>query len=98
MGQLIHWEMCKKFKFNHTNNRYMYEPAAVLKNDTHKFQRDFEIHTNHLISARRPDNRRPDNNKKKRMCKIVDFAVPVDHRINLKESEKNDTTSTLLGN
>ena len=28
--------------------------------------------------------------KKKRTCKIVDFAVPVDHRIKLKESEKKD--------
>ena len=29
-------------------------------------------------------------NKKKRTCKIVDFAVPADHRIKLKEYEKND--------
>ena len=29
--------------------------------------------------------------KKKRSCKIVDFAVPVDHRIKLKECEKKDT-------
>ena len=28
--------------------------------------------------------------KKKRICKIVDFAVPADHRINLKEYEKKD--------
>ena len=28
--------------------------------------------------------------KKKRTCRIVDFAVPVDHRVNLKESEKRD--------
>ena len=35
---------------------------------------------------------RPHNNQqqKKRICKIVDFTVPVDHRINLKESEKKD--------
>ena len=37
---------------------------------------------------------RPHNNqqkkKKKRISKIVDFAVPADHRINLKESEKKD--------
>ena len=35
---------------------------------------------------------RPHNNqqKKKRICKIVDNAVPADHRINLKESEKKD--------
>ena len=28
--------------------------------------------------------------KKKRTCKIVDFAVPGDHRIKLKEREKKD--------
>ena len=28
--------------------------------------------------------------KKKRICKIVDFAVPADHRIKLKECEKKD--------
>ena len=36
---------------------------------------------------------RPCNNqqqKKKRTCKIVDFAVPADHRIKLKECEKKD--------
>ena len=37
--------------------------------------------------------RRPDLiiiNKKKRICKIVDFAVSADHRIKLKECEKKD--------
>ena len=29
-------------------------------------------------------------NKKKRTSKIVDFAVPADHRIKLKECEKKD--------
>ena len=29
-------------------------------------------------------------NKKKRICKILNFAVPADHWINLKEYEKND--------
>ena len=34
---------------------------------------------------------RPHNNhKKKRICKIVDFSIPADHRINLKEGEKKD--------
>ena len=28
--------------------------------------------------------------QKKRICKIVDFAVPADHRIKLKECEKKD--------
>ena len=51
--------------------------------------RIFDIHTDHLISARRPDLIIT-NNKKKRICKIVYFAVPVDHGIKLKEYEKKD--------
>ena len=30
------------------------------------------------------------NQQKKRTCKIVDFPVPADHRIKLKECEKKD--------
>ena len=51
----IHWKMCKKFKFDHTNKWYMHNPAPVLENNSHKFQWDFDIQTDHLISARRPD-------------------------------------------
>ena len=53
---------------------------------THKNLLDFDIQTDHLISARRPDL----IIKKKRICKIVDFAVPADHRIKPKECEKKD--------
>ena len=66
----------------------MHNPAPVLENDSHKLLRDFNIQTDHLIPARRPD--RIIINKRKRICKIVDFTVPVDYRINLKESEKKD--------
>ena len=33
---------------------------------------------------------RPSDSKKERTCRIVDFAVPVDHRVNLKENEKKN--------
>ena len=49
---------------------------------------DFDIHTDHLISARRSDF--IIINKKKRICKIVNFTVLADHRIKLKECEKKD--------
>ena len=88
VGKVIHWKMCKKFKFDHTNKWYMHKPAPVLENDTHKLLWDFDIHTDHLISARRPAL--IIINKKKRTCKIVDFSVPADHRIKLKECEKKD--------
>ena len=65
----------------------MHNPAPVLKM-THKLLLDFDIQTDHLIPARRPDL--IIINKKKRTCKIVDFADPADHRIKLKECEKKD--------
>ena len=88
VGKVIHWEMCKKFQFDHTNKWYMHNPAPVLENATHKLLWDFNIQTDHLIPARRPDL--IIINKIKRTCKIIDFAVPADHRIKLKESEKKD--------
>ena len=57
-------------------------------NNTHKLLKDFDIHTDHLILARRPDE--IIINKNKRTCIIVDFTVPADHRIKLKECEKKD--------
>ena len=67
----------------------MHNPAPVLENDTHKLLWDFDIKTDHQISARRPDLIII-NNKKKEICKIIDFAVPGGHRKKLKECEKRD--------
>ena len=88
VGTVIHWLMCKKSKFDHTNKWYMHNPEPVLENDTHKLLWDFDIQTGHPITARRPDliiiNKKT-KKKPKKICKIVDFAVPADHRIKLKE-------------
>ena len=35
VGKVIHWEICKKFKFDHTNKWYMHNPVPILENDTH---------------------------------------------------------------
>ena len=50
---------------------------------------DFEIKIDHLISAWWPDLILV-NKKKKRTCRIVDFAILVDPKVKLKESEKRD--------
>ena len=52
---MIHWELCRKLKFDHTDKWYMYHPESVLENETRKILRDFEIQTAHLISTREPD-------------------------------------------
>ena len=69
----------------------MHNTASVLENDTHKLLWDFDIQIlifdiQILISARWPDL----IISKKRICRIVDFALAADHRIKLKECEKKD--------
>ena len=66
---VILWEICKKFKFDHTDEWYMHNPVAVLENDTHKLQWDLDLHTDHLISATRPDLKII-NNKKREFAKL----------------------------
>ena len=55
VGKVIHWELWKKLKFDHTNKWYMHNRESVLENDTNKFLWDSDIQTDHLISTRRPD-------------------------------------------
>ena len=88
VSKVIYFEMYRKFQFDHTNKLYMHNPAPVLENDSYKLLWDFNIQTDHLIPARRPGL--IIINKNKRISKIVDFVVPADHRINMKESEKKD--------
>ena len=75
----------------------MHKPKPVLENETHRILWDFEVQTDHLIPARRPDleliNKKK---KKKKTCQLVDFAVPADHRVKLKENEKMDKYLDLV--
>ena len=56
-----------------------YKDIRNNNNNNNNNNNDFDIQTDHLISARRPNLMII--NKKKRIYKIVDFAVPADHRI-----------------
>ena len=67
---MIHWEMCKKFKFSLANKWYMPNPAPVLENNTHKLLRDIDIQTDHLISARKPDLIIINRKKKRKSAKL----------------------------
>ena len=49
---------------------------------------DFSIQTDHVIEARRPDLAVVD--KKEKSCKIIDFAVPGDKRIEENEKDKKE--------
>ena len=71
----------------------MHNSTSVLENDTHKLLWDFNIQTDRLISTRRAYliiiNKKK-KKEKKRTCKIVDVAIPADHRVKLRESEKKN--------
>ena len=53
----------------------------------------YNFTTGHLIPARQPDlvliNRKKKKKKKRRTC-CLDFIIPADHRVKIKESEKID--------
>ena len=49
MGKMVHWELCKKFTFDHTNKWYEHNPEFILENEMYQLLWDFEIQTNHLI-------------------------------------------------
>ena len=51
---MIHSELCKKLKYDHTTLWYIHCPESVLKNETHKILWDFE-RQDHQIPTRRPD-------------------------------------------
>ena len=55
VGKVIDWELCKKFRFDHTNKWYIHNPEFVLENGARKILGDFEIQRDHLISAKRPN-------------------------------------------
>ena len=78
MGKVIHMELCKKLKLDHRNKRYTHN----LENETLKILWDFEIQMDHLILTRQPDL--------EIAYRKVNFAIPADHRVKLKESKTRD--------
>ena len=72
----------------------MRKPESIPENELHKILWDFQIQTNHLIPARRPDQMiiKKTKNKNKQTSKQTkrELAVQVDHRVKIKESDKRD--------
>ena len=73
---------------NITDQKLMHNPESVPENLKREILWDFEIQTDPLISARRPDL--VTVNKNKRTCRIEDSAASADRRLKLKVSKKRD--------
>ena len=66
VGEVIHWKLSEELKLDHMNKCYRHSPESVLENETHNALWDFEIQTDHLISARRLELVRVNKRKKKK--------------------------------
>ena len=82
----VHWCLAKKFNLEHADQWYKHRAEAVCENESVKLLWDFNVYTDHVIEARRPDI--VVVNKKEQTCQIIDIAVPQDHRVDIKEDEK----------
>ena len=54
LGKVIHWELCKRFKFDHADKGYIQKPDFVTENEIYEILWDFDMQTNPQIWARRP--------------------------------------------
>ena len=83
LGKIVHLKPARKSNFEAADKWYEHEPKSVLENEDYKILWDFSIQTDHVIEAQRSDLVIVD--KKERSCRIVQFAVPGDSRIEEKE-------------
>ena len=51
----IHWSLCNSCGFLRCDDWWQHHPELVLENDGYKLLYDFNIFTDHMIQARRPD-------------------------------------------
>ena len=67
---MIHWQLLKKFKFDHGNKWYMHNTESVLDNETHKALWYFEIQKDnrslHSSHTTRPSDSQQQKKKKKK--------------------------------
>ena len=93
LATIVHWQLARKCNFEAGNKCYEHEPESVLENEDNKILWDFSIQTDHVVEAQRPNL--VVVNKKRRNCKIIDFGVVGDSRIEEKEKEKTEKYQDL---
>ena len=86
VGRYIHWRICQTAGITTPDKWYQHEPEAVIENDNICILWDFPIHTDRTTRANRPDIVIKDKTKK--VCQLIDFAIPSDKNVNVKEFEK----------
>ena len=82
----VHWSISKQYELPHSEKWYDHRAEPVMENAKVKLLWDFNIQTDKVIEARRPDLVLV--NKETKECQIIDIAIPGDARVTRKEDEK----------
>ena len=85
---IIHWELCKKLKFDHSDTNH----ESVQENETHKIPWDFDIKMNCPIQIQTLDLVLI-----KKRIQLMDFVVPANQREKLKKQDKYQDLFTIQG-
>ena len=86
VASAIHWSLCGQYSLDRPQEYWRHRPEAVCENTEFKLLYDFNIYTDKLIPARRPDIVLI--NKKKKETTIIDISCPRDTNTKDKEKEK----------
>ena len=94
VGRRVHWEVYRMYGKEVKDKGHEHDAVPVAENERCKILWDFNIQTDHVIQARRPDM--IVINKKENTAQVIDFAIPHDSRVNSKEIEKIDQYQDLV--
>ena len=89
VGKVIHWELCKKSIFGHTNKWFCTE-TQNLSRKMRRTKLSVILIYKRITESGHDGLDLEKRKERKRICQIVDFTIPADHRVKLKESEKRD--------
>ena len=86
VAKIIHWALSRQFDLAVPTHYWNHVQQSVSENSRVKLLWDFNVYTDHVLSARRPDV--VVMNKEEASVQIIDIAVPADCNITSKEAEK----------
>ncbi|KAJ8029456.1 hypothetical protein HOLleu_28849 [Holothuria leucospilota] len=90
----LHLEICRHYGIPTAEQHpWLHRPETVNETDRVKILWDFEVRTDKVITARRPDIIVVD--KQEKTAKIIDVAIPLDKNIRGKEAEKTQKYQDL---
>ena len=94
VGRIIHWELCRRYGFECTEEWHDLIPEKVLDNKKSKIFWDFMIQADQQLNHSQPDIVLHD--KEKNECKIFMSHAPFDGRVIDREEEKKKKYEDLM--